>query len=55
VILEDPKIAVNPDVNTGRLDELGQERVQLDAARLDLGPDVAIREQHVGNLSGSAA
>ena len=30
VILEDPEVPVHPDVDAGRLDQLGQERIELD-------------------------
>src|ERR1022692_2286226 len=52
VILEDPEVPVQPDVDAGRLDQLRRVRIELDPARLDLSLDVAIREEHPGNLSG---
>jgi hypothetical protein len=32
VVLEDPEIPVQADVNTGRLDEFGRERIEPDTA-----------------------
>ena len=50
MILEDPEVPVDPDVDAGRLDQLWFVRVELDPAGLDLGFDVTIREEHPGNL-----
>jgi hypothetical protein len=50
VVLEDAEVPVQPDVDAGRLDQLGLVRVELDPPGLDLGPDVTIGEEHAGNL-----
>ena len=42
VVLEDPEVPVQPDVDAGRLDQLGFIRVEFDPPGLDLGPDVTI-------------
>ena len=52
VVLEDPEVPVQPDVNAGRLDQFGIVRIELDPPGLDLGLDVTIGEEHPGNLSG---
>ena len=52
VILEDPEVPVQPDIDAGRLDEFGIVRVELDPSGLDLGLDVTIGEEHPGNLPG---
>jgi hypothetical protein len=50
VVLEDAKVAVQADVDAGRLDKFGRVRGEPDPAGLDLRPDVSIGEQHLGNL-----
>ena len=50
VVLEHPEVPVQADVDAGRLDEFGIVGVELDPAGLDLGLDVAIGEEHPGNL-----
>src|SRR5215213_5890314 len=53
MILEDSEVAVEADVDTGRLDQLGRVRLQGNPAPMDLRSNVAIREQHGGNVSAS--
>ena len=50
VVLEDPEVLINPDVDAGRLDHDRVVGIEDDAARRELGPDVAVGEQHAGNL-----
>ena len=45
-VVEDPEVAVQPDVDARRLDQLRVERVDAEAARVDLGRDVAVGQQH---------
>jgi hypothetical protein len=52
VVLEDAEVPVQPEVDAGGLDQLRFVRVELDPAGLDLGLDVAIGEEHAGNLPG---
>src|SRR5580658_2772625 len=52
VVLEDPEVPVQPDIDAGGLDQVGLIRVELDPAGLDLGLDVTIGEEHPGNLPG---
>ena len=46
VVLEDPEEPVEADVDAGRLDHRRVVRVEADPAGVDLGPDVAVGEQH---------
>ena len=55
MIFEDSEVAVEPDVDTGRLDQLGRVGLQGNPALIDLRSNVAIREQHGGNVSASRA
>src|SRR5215469_11560589 len=50
VVLEDAEVAVQADVDARRLDQLWRVRIEADSTGIQLGPDVAVREQHVGNL-----
>ena len=50
MVLEDAEVAVQPDVDAGRLDQFGFVRVELDPPGLDLGLDVTIGEERPGNL-----
>ena len=50
MVLEDPEVPVQPDIDAGRLDEFGLVRIELDPPGLDLGLDVTIGEEHPGNL-----
>ena len=50
VVLEHTEEPVQADIDARGLDELGRVRVQLHPARLDLRFDVAVGEQHSGNL-----
>src|SRR5215469_5051112 len=50
VILEDAEVAVQADVNARRLDQIWIVRIEADPSGVQLGPDVAVREQHAGNL-----
>jgi len=50
MVLEDPEVAVQPDIDAGRLDQLGFARIELDSAGPDLGLDVTIGEERPGNL-----
>jgi hypothetical protein len=50
MVLEDAEVAVQADVDARRLNELRGVRIEADPARVQLGPDVAVREQHGGNL-----
>jgi hypothetical protein len=50
VVLEHPKVLIDPDVDTGRLDHDRIVWIEHDAARRELGSDVAVGEQHARNL-----
>ncbi len=51
VVLEHPEVPVQPHIDTGRLNHARLIRVDLHPPRLELGPDVAIGEQHPETLS----
>src|SRR5690606_4107766 len=46
VVVEEPEVPIQPDVDAGRLDHLRLVRVQPHAAGVDLGADVTVGEQH---------
>ena len=46
VVVEQPEELVEPHVDAARLDHVGVPRVEPDPSGLDLGPDVAVGEQH---------
>jgi len=50
MVLEHPEVTIEPDIDAGWLDKFGREWLDLDAARLDLGSDVSVGEQHASNL-----
>src|ERR1700735_61262 len=50
VVLEHAEVPVQPDVDARGLDEPGRVRVEFHPARLDLGLDVPVGEEHPGNL-----
>ena len=55
VVVEQPEVPVDPDVDTGRLDHVQIQRIEDDAIRLKLGADVPIREQHPARLAARDA
>ena len=50
MVLEHPEEPVKAYVNAGGLDQRRLERIKPDPARIDLGSDVPVGEQHDGNL-----
>ncbi len=54
VVLEDPEVAVEPEVDARGLDHRLVVGLHGDPLRLDLGQDVAVGEQHADNLPRSA-
>ena len=54
-VVEDPEQVVEADVDARRLDQAVVERVDPQPPGGDLGPDVAIGEQHPTSVSADAA
>ncbi len=52
MILEDPEVAIEADVDARRLDHVSRKGLQPDPPGGDFSLDVAIREQHAATLSG---
>src|SRR5215204_655674 len=52
MVLENPEVAVEPDIDAGRLYQVRRVRLHRDPACADLSSDVAVREQHGRNVSG---
>jgi hypothetical protein len=50
VVLKDPEISVETDINARRLNQIGGIRLQPDPACIKLGFDVAVGEQHGATL-----
>ena len=53
VVVEQPEVAIEPHIDARRLHHLGFPRLEPDAARVDLGPDVAVGEQHAASLASA--
>ena len=52
VVVEQPEVPVEPHVDARGLHHPGLPRVERDASRVDLEPDVAVTQQHGASLSG---
>jgi hypothetical protein len=55
VVLKNPEISIETDINARRLNHIHGIRFESDAAGIDLGFDVPVREQHGGTLPREAA
>jgi hypothetical protein len=55
MVLKNAEVSIETDVNARRLNHVDGVRLEPDAASIDLGLDVAVREQHAGTLSREAA
>ena len=54
VVIEESEQAIQAHVDTGRLDQVPVERVELDTSRIQRGLDVAVTEQHDSIVAYSA-
>ena len=52
MILEDPEVSIEADVDARRLDHVSRKGLEPDPPGSDFSLDVAIREQHAATLSG---
>ncbi|GAA1273002.1 hypothetical protein GCM10009677_27710 [Sphaerisporangium rubeum] len=53
MILEHPKVPIQPHIHTGRLHHPLIKRINNDPPRSDLRPNIPIRKQHLSNLPTS--
>jgi hypothetical protein len=55
MVLKNPEISIETDINARRLNHLDGIWFEPDAASIDFGLDVPVREQHGGTLPREAA